>query len=1193
DNLGFLSLFCQNGKNLQGAENIDCGQYDYGVKVGAPYTENNLKKRRLTGFGWNPVFGYIQFSGQVGSTSGQGSSSSGTSPAITAVPLSQPIVITPPPQDSATASQIAYYQFENSLAKDSTAFGHDGTISGQKIFSSGVAGSAIKFTDKNDYITVPHKDDLNRGTGSFTVSFWMKASPSGTGLPYANIIYKNNGTSSTGNNWYVRQYVDTGRIQMLISDTKNYMYLVSSVDKNLFDNSWHNVVYILGEDASQKFYIDGVLNSQYAGTVFANAKTINQNGVGTLRIGGQIVEKASTTYGTFLGMLDEVSIYNYAWTEGMITKSYDNLKTNTAAIFSTKPYIVPLSAASTSTTTSSTTPSGLPTDVTLYSLDKKVALSIDQGTVLKTATGKVYTGALYNPKPTTFSGTIPDGKVIVGDFYELKSDVLVTVSPQALLKFVYNTVSGNENPAVYYFSPVTNDFFKLPTTIVRDPAGFNFIQANISQFGKYVVLKDVPSLPKIAASYRMENNGNDSFGINNGKVTSTVIYADGVTKTILGDFEKSMSFATAKDYVTVSHNAELNAGIGPFSVSFWMKARKTVNGNGGYVPLIYKNNGSGGSSNNWYIRQYSSTNKLEFQISDYYKSANLYTSVSKDFFDNKWHNVVYVVEKDRSQKVYIDGVLDAESSLAMTNNAKVIDQTGTGVLKIGGSLGYDPYNGRLDEIFIYNYPLDFADIQKNYDALKDNVAEKIASENQTVSNGLIQSDLTIMSDDKRFAFAFESGTYLKKADNTFYSGNINKPVIFSDAFVVPDGKVLLGNIYKTSADSANLTFTQNATAKFLLDSSLNTNLQIYALKEGDVDWTVIPSNVSSDALSRTFLEAKVGFFGQFAVVADQVKENAKISQWNMDELDMLLNNGVVASAKDIIGFNDLIVTNGAKAAKGIFGNALYFDGVDDSADVAHKNEFNFGKGPFSVSLWVKAKEPNNIYGQTNLIYKNSGFSGAYNNWVVKQNGLAKTLVFGYSDGYEWSPLYGVTNVFDDKWHHVVAVIDPQVSQKLYVDGKLDAKKDLSTRTVVIDQSGKFNLRIGGSIRPDYSFFKGKIDEVELYNYVISDADILSAYKNLSGNFVVNKTAGSAASDANGYLNGEAQISPEENNSDFVVIADDGNFAVSGGGVYKGNLFVSPDNIVSNLVLPKENFYLEKFTKFPLMTGMRLIIFLLL
>lgn len=57
DNLGFVSLFCGADTKNQG---VGCGANQYGVKIGKA---DGAGTRKLSGYAWNPSFGYMQFSG--------------------------------------------------------------------------------------------------------------------------------------------------------------------------------------------------------------------------------------------------------------------------------------------------------------------------------------------------------------------------------------------------------------------------------------------------------------------------------------------------------------------------------------------------------------------------------------------------------------------------------------------------------------------------------------------------------------------------------------------------------------------------------------------------------------------------------------------------------------------------------------------------------------------------------------------------------------------------------------------------------------------------------------------------------------------------------------------------------------------------------------------------------------------------
>jgi len=75
-----------------------------------------------------------------------------------------------------SASLIAHYAFDGDLA-DSSGNGHDGEIGGEPVFVAGMKGQALQFDGIDDFVRVPHQDDLDPGDGSFSVSFWAYLDP--------------------------------------------------------------------------------------------------------------------------------------------------------------------------------------------------------------------------------------------------------------------------------------------------------------------------------------------------------------------------------------------------------------------------------------------------------------------------------------------------------------------------------------------------------------------------------------------------------------------------------------------------------------------------------------------------------------------------------------------------------------------------------------------------------------------------------------------------------------------------------------------------------------------------------------------------------------------------------------------------------------------------------------------------------
>ncbi len=102
----------------------------------------------------------------------------------------------------------------------------------------------------------------------------------------------------------------------------------------------------------------------------------------------------------------------------------------------------------------------------------------------------------------------------------------------------------------------------------------------------------------------------------------------------------------------------------------------------------------------------------------------------------EWHHLVAVTESGVATRLYIDGVLEA------TGGAPTLTDNGSASVWIGGNpqAGGRSWNGRLDDLAIWNRPLSAADIARLYTEGKNNaksLAELLAAEDMdTDGDGL-------------------------------------------------------------------------------------------------------------------------------------------------------------------------------------------------------------------------------------------------------------------------------------------------------------------------------------------------------------------------------------------------------------------------------------------------------------------------
>jgi len=176
----------------------------------------------------------------------------------------------------------------------------------------------------------------------------------------------------------------------------------------------------------------------------------------------------------------------------------------------------------------------------------------------------------------------------------------------------------------------------------------------------------------------------------------------------------------------------------------------------------------------------------------------------------------------------------------------------------------------------------------------------------------------------------------------------------------------------------------------------------------------------------------------------------------------------------------------------IGGNALNFDGSNDSVSIPSSAQLNFGTSTnFTLEAWVKLYSSQTNY--TGIIAKADNSSSTFYQLVIVENKIAAEVSNGGAFAGTGQGFWGTTNLFDSSWHHVAMVVTRSSQNvKLYVDGVVEA--DTIHSAVVSDLNNTGNMLLGCD-RTYSQHFKGSIDEVRVWNVARSSADI-NTYKSV-------------------------------------------------------------------------------------------------
>lgn len=193
---------------------------------------------------------------------------------------------------------------EGKVAYDETTNSNKGALVGTPASTVGKLGNTFTFNGTDQRIDIAHGASNNLET--YTVSAWIKTSQAPTGT--VAIVEKYDGVATTYP--YALRLNSTGTVQVAASDGTNSPVADSGTAVN--DGAWHHVVAVRTKGADLKIFVDGVLKATSTDTT--TVATTNTSGVG---IAGR-----SNSSGYFSGQIDEVKIFDRAFTDKEAANEY-------------------------------------------------------------------------------------------------------------------------------------------------------------------------------------------------------------------------------------------------------------------------------------------------------------------------------------------------------------------------------------------------------------------------------------------------------------------------------------------------------------------------------------------------------------------------------------------------------------------------------------------------------------------------------------------------------------------------------------------------------------------------------------------------------------------------------------------------------------------------------------------------------
>lgn len=209
-----------------------------------------------------------------------------------------------------------------------------------------------------------------------------------------------------------------------------------------------------------------------------------------------------------------------------------------------------------------------------------------------------------------------------------------------------------------------------------------------------------------------------------------------------------------------------------------------------------------------------------------------------------------------------------------------------------------------------------------------------------------------------------------------------------------------------------------------------------------------------------------------------------VGWWKFDE-------GSGTAANDSSGHNNNGTVYGEAArTSGQIDGALNFDGIDDYVDVPDNDNSLDIPNQMTITAWVKINNRSNYYC---IATKQPGGTAPASNpgnyeFTIEPIGL---LIFKHQTGTgDTLSLYESTSVVPlGTWQHVAVTVKKGDSVKFYING---ASAGAFSQTATFGIVNNNSVRIG-SRRDSWGWFYGGIDDVQIYNRALSDAEIQQVY----------------------------------------------------------------------------------------------------
>ncbi|MDD4996282.1 MAG: hypothetical protein PHW15_02315 [Patescibacteria group bacterium] len=530
-----------------------------------------------------------------------------------------------------------------------------------------------------------------------------------------------------------------------------------------------------------------------------------------------------------------------------------------------------------------------------------------------------------------------------------------------------------------------------------------------------------------------------------------------------GKFENALKFDGIEDYVEMADSPNLSM-TGNLTIEAWVKRNEV----GGEQTIVAKWDESQNKKS--YRLWFSSDNRLNFTVSN---NTNLATAQQKNGIcvgSNRKQCYNGLETNEQSCSFHADCPIGYYCHEKLCDNDSNCDQDLHEICQNAPITDIKKWHHVVGK---YVADIPGTDVDEKALLLFIDGSPAFVNITGTIPNALID-------DSQNFYIGAKKGTTVM---NTYFKGNIDNVSVWSCQNL---GKIL-GRHKKEIWNDAKMEVDGWAKIVSLNDGGW---LKLQGLTRDSRVWGSYLNNYN------TFYT----FSGYMAnrYVKEPTNSSGLMAYWKMNE--PFWNDSINEVIDSSINNNHGTAKNGAKIINnGALHNAGDFDGENDCLLIPDSPTLDIANS-ITLSIWILNEGPgsgNESSSKGMIISKNyAGNNGVYNlhlNYYTSGNKI-EFEVYDLNDTRHY--LESTTVVEDKKWYHVVAIYDYGSGKaKIYINGEKEENEGTW---------GGYNLKttslatsIGCSTSADNTplkmFFSGLIDDVMIYNRVLSETEIKAIY----------------------------------------------------------------------------------------------------